>query len=123
MRECRNIIGNLPMQLPKQYLLKTNQSAVTSKKRLSQSFENPPAPKCLKSHSPNFDRVEWDKEKVITDLKEYKLINWPQFAREHGIPGSNGRQVVKQYAQQNGIDAQALDHRSPDWRLLSGVKD
>ena len=95
------------------------------RKRLSQSFEKPPAPKRHKSHSPNFVRVQWDKEKVITDLKDYptdKPINWSQFAREHSVPGSNSGQVVKQYAQQNGIDTLALDHRSPDRRLRSQHK-
>ena len=41
------------------------------RKRLSQSFEKPPEAKQHKSHSPNFDQIKWDKEKVITDLKDY----------------------------------------------------
>ncbi len=45
------------------------------RKRISQSFETPkengPPPK-KKKHSPSFEKVTWDKEKVLTDVQ-----NWP----------------------------------------------
>ena len=126
LRECRNAINKQFADTAAKTVLTEDESLSSyQRKRLSQSFEKPPEAKRHKSHSPNFDRVEWDKEKVITDLKQYpkdKPINWSQFAKEHDVPGSNGGQVVKQYAQQNGIDTIALDNRSPDRRLRSQHK-
>ena len=128
LRECRNAINRQFADTAAKTVLTEDESVSSyQRKRLSQSFKKPPAPKRLKSHSPNFDRVEWDKEKVIADLKEYptdKLINWSQFAREHGVPGSNGGQVVKQYAHKNSINTQALettDHQTGGYNLSISV--
>ena len=112
LRECRNTINKQFAETAAKTVL-TEDDSISSyqRKRLAQSFEKPPSAKRPKSHSPRFDRVEWDKEKVMTDLREHptdKPINWSQFAREHGVPGSNGGQVVKEYAQQNGIETVAL---------------
>ena len=38
-------------------------------------------------------------------------INWQEFARQHNIPGSNARQVVKEFARKNNIDTVRLDGR------------
>ena len=103
MRECRNAINTQCAQsAAKTVLIEDESNSSYQQKRLSQSFEKPPAPKRHKSHSPNLDRVQWNKKKVITDLRDYptdKRINWSQFGREHDVPGSNGGQVVKEYVQ------------------------
>ena len=43
--------------------------------------------------------VTWDKRKVIDDLHQAESqgekINCSSFAREHGVEGKNGGQVVK----------------------------
>ena len=42
------------------------------RKRLAQHFETPPAKQArTKSHSPKFDNVTWDKEKVLEDLRNH----------------------------------------------------
>ena len=38
------------------------------RKRLAQSFDKPTSKK-LKSHSPNFENVDWDAQQVISDLR------------------------------------------------------
>ena len=64
--------------------------------------------------------MTWDKEKAITDLREWpngSVINWSDFARQHGIPGRNGGQVAKEFAKVNGIDVFSLDQRASNTRL------
>ena len=98
--------------------------------RKLQSFESPPPTKkqktTPKSHSPDFSSVTWDKEKVLEDLKRFPLapppINWQKCAREHNVPGRNCGQVVKQFAQQSGIDTFQLDNRAPATRSRSEKK-
>ena len=67
------------------------------------------------SHSPNFSNVTWDKEKVLSDLQSLPSapppLNWHSFAREHGITGGNAGQIVKEFAQQSGVDTTRLDGR------------
>ena len=88
------------------------------RKRKRQYFENTPSSKRAKtkSHSPNFDTVMWDKDKVLPDLQQHlpapPSINWQQFAREHGVPGRNGGQVVKEFAKTSGIDTEMLDGKA-----------
>jgi len=76
---------------------------------LSQSFETPQQTKeryekCTpkqRKHSPLFDEVSWDKEKVQQDLEtwpEGEKINWSKFAREHKISAKNAGQIVKEFA-------------------------
>ena len=80
------------------------------KKRMAQSFHSPkeqPPAKKTKSHSPNFSLVTWDKEKLRESLENWppnKAMNWSEIARDHGIPGKNAGQVVKEFAAQQGID-------------------
>jgi hypothetical protein len=87
------------------------------RKRKRQYFEpTPPAKRSRsKSHSPNFNNVTWDKEKILSDLQSLPsappAINWQMFAREHGIIGSNAGQVAKEFAQQSGVDTARLDGR------------
>ena len=67
----------------------------------------------MKSHSPNFSDVTWNKEEVLRDLQQHPLapppINWQKFAREHNVPGQNASQVVKQFAQKSGLDTSWMD--------------
>ena len=63
------------------------------RKRMSQSFhlpqEQPPAKK-IKTHSPDFSKVAWDKEKLKDTIENWPVgttINWSKVGREHGIPG------------------------------------
>lgn len=67
----------------------------------------------MKSHSPDFSTVTWDKDKVLLDLQQHPpaapSINWQQFASQHGVPGQNAGQVVKEFAQKSGIDTEKLD--------------
>lgn len=54
-------------------------------------------------------------QSVLTDLAghpEDTHINWSKFAWEHGVPGRNGGQVVKEYAKRNGFDTTRLDNKS-----------
>ena len=78
-------------------------------KRVLQTYEKAPSTKKSKtSHSPNFEKVEWDKERVLEDLWSYPQdktpINWSKFAKEHTIQGTNGGQIVKELATSHGID-------------------
>ena len=66
--------------------------------------------KSVKSHSPNFDNVTWDKDKLLQDLHSLPAapppLNWQQFAREHGIPGNNAGQVAKDFARKSGVNTE-----------------
>ena len=91
----------MPKQLLLQLLLKANDLVATNVND-SQSFEKPPSAKKTKSHSPNFDKEEWDKNQVILDLQAHpkeNAINWSKFAREHGVGGANAGQIAKEFAQ------------------------
>ena len=80
------------------------------RKRMAQSFctsTPPPAKKKKKSHSPDFSNVTWDKEKLketLENLPEGTVINWSQVARDHGIPGKNAGQVVKEFSETTSVD-------------------
>lgn len=73
-----------------------------------------------KSHSPSDENRTWDSNAVLQDLRQWPQdvqINWSSFARSHGVPGKNGGQVVKDFAQDHGIDTHVLDKRSNIPRL------
>ena len=84
------------------------------RKRKRQYFETPPSSKKpkVKSHSPDFTNVSWDKE-VPLDLQQHPQfpppINWQKFARDHNVPGSSAGQVVKEFARKSGLDTAQLD--------------
>ena len=79
------------------------------RKRLAQSFVTPnnqPLSKKPKKHSPNFNNVEWDKENLEHTLQNWPSdspINWSAIARDHGVPGGNAGQVVKEFANSLGL--------------------
>lgn len=130
-RECRD---HMEAQFNKTDALTVLAEGISVQKykrvRLSQSFERPEAKRARvegqhptnKKHSPNFEYVEWDKEKVLQDLREWPkntIIYWSEFARNHNIPGQNNGQIVKEFAKANDIDVYELDHREPGKRTRS----
>ena len=89
------------------------------RKQMRQYFEpTPPAkqPKSVKSHSPDFDNVIWDKDKLLQDLQSQPPapppLNWQQFAREHGIHGNNAGQVAKDFVRNSGVDTVRFDGKT-----------
>lgn len=95
------------------------------RKRKAQSFETPVEPKKKKSHSPSMENIAWDTQKALDDLRMWpqdQLINWSKFAREHGIPGKNGGQVIKEFAENHGVDVHKLDGRTPKRRVRAHRK-
>ena len=86
------------------------------RKRMAQSFHSPqeqPPAKKSKSHSPNFDNVCWDKEKLLETITNWPVgttINWSQVAKEHGVPGKNAGQVVKEFTATQGINMSHYIH-------------
>ena len=80
------------------------------RKRLAQSFATPeenPQPKRQKKHSPNFENVPWDTQKLESTLRNWPPgtpINWSAVAREHDIQGGNAGQVAKEFAEEREIN-------------------
>ena len=73
-----------------------------------------------RKHSPSFDNVTWDKEKVLQALQNWptnETINWTKFAGDCGIPGRNRGQIAKEFAKENGLDTIKLDSRQPNQRM------
>ena len=87
------------------------------RKRMAMSFESSAAgPSKPKKHSPSDENCMWDTNAVLTDLRQWPpgvRINWSKFAREHNIHGKNGGQIIKEFAQRQGINTFLLDQR-PD---------
>ena len=88
-----------------------------TRKRKLQSFQTPPSKRARpKSHSPNFTNATWDKERVLEDLQSHPAapppIKWQIFATQHGVPGKNCGQVVKEFAVKSGIDISRLEGQS-----------
>ena len=88
---------------------------------MSQSFCSPEEPqsKRKKAHSPNFDNVSWDKEKLRTTLLNWPIetpINWSAVGWEHGIQGGNAGQVAKEFAEVNEISHITTPKRRPTKR-------
>ena len=113
-QECRDHIQSQMQKTDTINLLAEGQSLKSYKRlRLAQAFETPEQKynraKCSYSkrkHSPNFENITWDKQKVLSDLREWPIgtiINWSHFARKHCIPGRNAGQVAKEFAQSNGL--------------------
>ena len=78
-----------------------------NRKRLALSFEPPPQAKRKKSHSPSERNLTGDIEGAMDELRnlpEGETINWSALARKHSIPQKNGGQILKQIAEDRGID-------------------
>ena len=118
----RRIVQHVNEQMASNITLVTLSSGESmagyQRKRMAMSFENDttqPPRKKKKSHSPSDENRIWDSNAVLQDLRQWPQdvqINWSSFARSHGVPGKNGGQVVKDFAQDHGIDTLTLDKRS-----------
>ncbi len=93
------------------------------RKRISQSFTSPqpgmPPAKKQKSHSPSIGTTGCDTSQLADTLQtwpENTPINWSAVAREHDIQVSNGGQVVKEFAKQQGVDITLLEAGTPKRR-------
>ena len=129
LRKCRDHLASQMGENDAITVLAENQSLSSYKCiRLSQSFETPQEKKDRyekhvpkqRKHSPNFDTVSWDKDKVQQDLElwpEGEKINWSKFAREHQINAKNGGQIVKEFTVEIGIDVKRVDGRVEGVRM------
>lgn len=81
-----------------------------SRKRIIQAFQTP-TDEQKRKHSPRFDTVTWDKERVLQDTRNWPVgqINWSKFGREHNVSGKNAGQVVKEFCEMSGIDVHSLE--------------
>ena len=97
--------------------MKENESKASyNRKRIAQYYTTTPASKKKKvSHSPNFDGVQWDKERVLKYLQEVETkdekVVWSTVAQEHGIEGHNKGQILKEFAAKNGINTAKVSAR------------
>ena len=60
-----------------------------------------------KKHSPNFENVPWDTQKLESTLRNWPPgtpINWSAVAKEHDIQGGNAGQVAKRFAEEREIN-------------------
>ena len=125
LKKCRDKVNKQMAENVALHTLAEDESlAHYQRKRLSQSFEKPPAPKKPKSHSPSSANISVDKENVLQELREFPQntkINWSNFARSHGVTNKNGGQIIKQLAVDEGIDVLKLECRSetPNRRIRS----
>ena len=95
-----------------------------NRKRKAISFEVDHKPKTPRSHIPNLDNVNWDKEEVLAELESISEntapnrspVNWSDLARRHHVPCANGGQTVKEFARQSGLDVVHLDGRQEHTR-------
>lgn len=122
-RKCRDKENDVLKQtVPSAVLVEDESLRAYQRKRRLQYLETPPAKRApsSKSHSPDFATVTWNKDAVLRDLQEHPEapppINWQKFARDHGIPGSNCGQVLKEFAQKSNIDTARLDGRTAHTR-------
>ena len=122
-RKCRDKKNESLKQLvPTAVIVEDESIQRYQHKHSLQHFETPSTKRKpdKKSHSPNFETVTWDKEAVLRDLQQHPPapppISWQKFARDHNIPGSNGGQVVKEFARESNIDTIRLDGRQPNVR-------
>ena len=116
LRKCRDQVNEQMAQTAALTTLAEDESlARYQQKRLSQSFEKPPAPKKLRTHSPSINNITMDKENVLNDLRNFPSttkINWSEFARSHGVKNKNGGQIIKQYVSEQGVDVLKLECRT-----------
>ena len=129
-RECRDQITEQLHNTDAMTVLREGQSLESHKRmRMSQSFGTPEQKinRALQSsattsrkHSPNFDNVQWDKDSLLAELKDWPsdvIVNWSEIARKYNIPGSNRGQVAKEFATESGLDVCHLDGRQQSSRL------
>ena len=105
------------------HVLVENQSLSAYKRmRILQSFETPEAkreryaicPPKNRKHSPTFNHVTWDKERLHHTLSTWPdntIINWTKTSKGTWNSSKNGGQIVKEFARERGIDTEHLDNR------------
>ena len=110
MKKCKSSIEKeLDKTVPIIRMKENESKASYNRKRIAQYYTTTPASKKKKmSHSPNFDGVQWDKERVLKYLQEVETkdekVVWSTVAQEHGIEGHNKGQILKEFAAKNGIN-------------------
>jgi len=90
-----------------------SESHETPKQKVERVAEHPLKEK---THSPSTRNITWDIDAVVNELKNWpqdKRVNWTELARKYSVPGMNGGQVIKEYAQKCGIDTISIDHWQP----------
>ena len=83
------------------------------RKRKAVFFEHNP-PKKPKSHVPLLENINWNPDKVLSDLQSLpqgEIVNRCGLARKHGLTCKNSGQVVKEFARSKGLDVARLDCR------------
>lgn len=128
-RECKAHIEKQLQENDALSVLSEAQSLASYKRsRLVQSFESPQQTQQRaestktknEKHSPNFETISWDKEGVLSKLRNWipgQPINWTAIGREFNVPGRNKGQVVKEFAMENNINVFELDHRPAGVRM------
>ena len=85
-----------------------------NQKRLALSFEPSPQTKRRKSHSPSEQNVTGDVTGAMEELRNLpngEKINWSAMARKYNIQQKNGGQILKELAEEKGIDVSKLDQQ------------
>ena len=86
-----------------------------NRKRLTLSFQQPaPQPKRKKSHSPSEQNLTGDIDGAMDELinlPDGDRLNWSALARKYHVPQKNGGQILKEIAEERGIDVRALDQQ------------
>ena len=84
-----------------------------NRKRLALSFQDPaPQAKRKKSLSSSEQNLRGDVDGAMDELKtlsEGERINWSAMARKYHIPQKNGGKILKDTAEERGIDISKLD--------------
>ena len=120
LRKIRNKENQELAQTSMNTVFAENQSlSGYNRKRKATCFEVDHKPKTPRSHIPTISSAQWDKEAVLAQLvnmtentdASQTPVNWSAIARQHGVPGANRGQIVKEFARKEGIDVSKLDGR------------
>ena len=81
---------------------------------LLQSFEAPGKRSSgkVKTHSPSLSSITWDTSGAMMEIENWVTttkLNGSALARKYNVPGCNGGQVLKEYAQRHGVNTYQLD--------------
>ena len=116
LRQCRDKVSEQMAETAAISILAEDESiSKYQRKRMLQSFEKPPHPKKAKSHTSA--TTHFDQDNVLEDLRNHPTstkINWSELARKHGVDSKNGGQVIKEFAQKEGIDTCRLECRTEE---------
>ena len=66
----------------------------------------------VRTHSPSLSSIAWDTAGAMVEITNWDTttkLNWSSLARKYNVPGCNGGQVLKEYAQSHGVDTYQLD--------------